>query len=275
MTKEQERQLKSRRRVPGDNSEHERWRRAYRVLFPSIEYGEIPNPYCDYSVVLPLSAPSDTQNLENYGNILLEEVRRALEMAVQRDALPIEEALRGNLLEIIRQCHRSLLDSSAFSGASSTSAVSTQVGTQQNNGATNSLNTNSSPQIQANSLTTFLEDDINSGSGHRSTYPHNNHTIEAATPFPSTANHQVAYHVLEDLKRNDCALSNVVDESDISIDWTMLGVDNVSQITGEGPSGREIEGQSAETQTFPPLDLALPETVEEWDKLFVNMDEHT
>ncbi|KAL2008441.1 hypothetical protein VTN00DRAFT_6635 [Thermoascus crustaceus] len=108
--KEQEKKLKSRKRSSLKQSEEDRWREVYRILFPDDLPSSIPSPYYDYDLAFKqLSAKSPesaafTRHEEFLSRELPREVRRELELATERELEPIEERLKGRLVDIVRTC---------------------------------------------------------------------------------------------------------------------------------------------------------------------------
>ena len=127
ITPEHERRLRSRKKTSPDQSEAERWKDIYKLLFPNEE---IPSP-CElaqfYIIILsrsmkkiadnctdfePLQEDTpmspDSRELANYEDYIRRElprlVRSNIEEAVRREMQPFEASLISNLVEIIQDC---------------------------------------------------------------------------------------------------------------------------------------------------------------------------
>lgn len=104
ITPENEKRLKSRKKIHPNQSDDSRWAEIYKLLFPNEE---VPSPY--FEPVLeeaPLSP--DSQNLANYEEYSRRElplmVRGAIEDAIRREMQPFGDSLIGNLVGIIQDC---------------------------------------------------------------------------------------------------------------------------------------------------------------------------
>ncbi|KAK4164609.1 hypothetical protein QBC43DRAFT_300104 [Cladorrhinum sp. PSN259] len=94
-SKDQERLLKRKRKA--EASDEEKWRAIYRILFPDDDENDIPSPYYD---------SEDAVGFDQYERYLRREVprvvRRRLEISAAAIAVPVENELRAQLVDIIR-----------------------------------------------------------------------------------------------------------------------------------------------------------------------------
>ncbi|EHL02835.1 putative Resistance to glucose repression protein 1 [Glarea lozoyensis 74030] len=104
ITAEIERQLRSRKKAHPNQSEEDRWRDIYKILFPNHE---IPSPYFEAVHTEGPSSP-DSRELSNYEDYIRRElprlVRSNIESVVRHETQPLEAALIGNLVSIIQDC---------------------------------------------------------------------------------------------------------------------------------------------------------------------------
>ncbi|KAK3989059.1 hypothetical protein QBC44DRAFT_370430 [Cladorrhinum sp. PSN332] len=95
-TKDQERLLKKKRKSESSD-DSDKWRAMYRILFPDDDENDIPSPYYD---------SDDAVGFDQYERYLRREVprvvRRRLEVAAAAIAVPVENELRAQLVDIIR-----------------------------------------------------------------------------------------------------------------------------------------------------------------------------
>ncbi|KAK0642943.1 hypothetical protein B0T16DRAFT_459143 [Cercophora newfieldiana] len=107
-TKDQEKAL--RKRTKGLESEEDKWREAYRILFPDDPEDAMPTPYYDDGSV-PWESRRDDE-LDRYERYLQRElpraVRRRLEEAVASLTDPFVHQLRGQLVDIVRDTQAQL-----------------------------------------------------------------------------------------------------------------------------------------------------------------------
>ena len=132
----QEKLLRSRKKTHKDWSEAEKWADAYRILFPRTDTANIPSPCqqplqrrttpptnerCadfeadyDYSMKEEDSQVNTSSDLESFEQYLKEElpktVRRALEARVDQAVNPVEETLRDQIVDIVRDCQTQLFE---------------------------------------------------------------------------------------------------------------------------------------------------------------------
>ncbi|KAH6675858.1 putative resistance to glucose repression protein 1 [Halenospora varia] len=99
-----ERKLRSRKKSHPNQTDEERWKDIYRLLFPNIE---VPSPYFD-GVQEDVPSSPDTRELSNYEEYIRRElprlVRSNIEEVVRRETQPLEAALIGSLVGIIQDC---------------------------------------------------------------------------------------------------------------------------------------------------------------------------
>ncbi|KAJ2989203.1 hypothetical protein NUW58_g3592 [Xylaria curta] len=97
-------ELKSRPRSLKSMSEPQKWRRVYLILFPGTPEIDIPSPHYEFQTPRDHGHPVDL--MMEYEEYLQRElplrVRQQLEVRVERALDPVEEALRGQLVEIVR-----------------------------------------------------------------------------------------------------------------------------------------------------------------------------
>ncbi|KAI1176104.1 hypothetical protein F4777DRAFT_286880 [Nemania sp. FL0916] len=97
-------ELRSRPRGLKSMSEPQKWRRVYLILFPGTPEIDIPSPYYEFRTPRDHGHPVDL--MTEYDEYLQREmpvrVRQQLEVRVERALDPVEEALRGELVEIVR-----------------------------------------------------------------------------------------------------------------------------------------------------------------------------
>jgi len=107
-TKDQEKAL--RKRTKGVSSEEEKWREAYRILFPDDPEDSIPSPYYDDGDTSWESRRDD--ELDRYERYLRRELPRAvrarLEEAVAAFSDPFVSQLRSQLVDIVRDTQAQL-----------------------------------------------------------------------------------------------------------------------------------------------------------------------
>ncbi|TVY48990.1 Resistance to glucose repression protein [Lachnellula occidentalis] len=99
-----ERQLRSRKKSHPNQTDEERWKDIYKLLFPNEE---IPSPYFE-AVKTEAPTSPDSRELANYEEYIRRElprlVRSNIEEVVHRETQPLEAALIGSLVGIIQDC---------------------------------------------------------------------------------------------------------------------------------------------------------------------------
>ncbi|OJD38895.1 uncharacterized protein BKCO1_300093 [Diplodia corticola] len=113
ITPEQEKQLKSKKRINGDDSEERRWESIYRILFP--DETDSPSPYCDLDPQVQYSGMSPgSANLMAYERFsranLREIVQQRLESQIEREQIIVEERLRSMIFDIMRMAQDDMFD---------------------------------------------------------------------------------------------------------------------------------------------------------------------
>ncbi|PMD24540.1 hypothetical protein NA56DRAFT_548026, partial [Hyaloscypha hepaticicola] len=105
ITGEQERCLRSRKKSSPDQSDEDRWRDMYNLLFPNEN---IPSPYFE-SPQDDRSMSLESSDIANYEKYVRRElprlVRVNIEETVRRETQPLEEPLIGALVSVIQDCH--------------------------------------------------------------------------------------------------------------------------------------------------------------------------
>ncbi|KAF2728720.1 hypothetical protein EJ04DRAFT_476937 [Polyplosphaeria fusca] len=115
--KQQEKRLKSRKKTQTDTSEENKWRDMYRVVFPDDDAATMPSPYldCDWERAYLRGKTSGSNEVARYEQFLRRElpaaVRRELENTVEREFTPLEERLKSQLIEIVRDVQLQLFQS--------------------------------------------------------------------------------------------------------------------------------------------------------------------
>ncbi|KAF8859289.1 hypothetical protein BDZ45DRAFT_725399 [Acephala macrosclerotiorum] len=117
--------LRSRKKTYPGQTEADRWREVYQLLFPSEE---VPSPYFEHIRDHDDNdiRQSKTQEVEKYEDYLRQELpkffKRALDSAISEEIQPIEERLGRKMMEILEEAqklafstYRSMIDSAAGS----------------------------------------------------------------------------------------------------------------------------------------------------------------
>ncbi|GAB1318649.1 metalloendopeptidase [Madurella fahalii] len=103
-TKEQEKMLRSRKKVRPGMTEAEKWREVYKILFPDDDFNTMPSPYYE-NVDGDGKALDAVGGMEDYTVFLRREmpglVRRELEMMFQNELREVEESLRPRIEQMI------------------------------------------------------------------------------------------------------------------------------------------------------------------------------
>ncbi|KAH6714386.1 hypothetical protein BKA61DRAFT_481996, partial [Leptodontidium sp. MPI-SDFR-AT-0119] len=104
ITNEAVEKLRSRKRVHKNQTEEDRWEEIYKLLFPDEV---VPSPYFE-PVQDDVDQSPDSRALAEYEEYcrreLPREFRAALEEIVHNQVQPIEESIRSQLMNIIREC---------------------------------------------------------------------------------------------------------------------------------------------------------------------------
>jgi len=109
--KEQERRLKSKKKSQVYQTEEEKWKSVYRILFPDDGEADIPTPYIEYQPCTGQSAePSSVARFQEFSRLELPRlVRRTLEAVVEQEAQPLEDKMKERLVDIVKECQNQLL----------------------------------------------------------------------------------------------------------------------------------------------------------------------
>ncbi|KAH7389987.1 hypothetical protein BKA66DRAFT_460242 [Pyrenochaeta sp. MPI-SDFR-AT-0127] len=109
--KEQERRLKSKKRSQTYQSEEEKWKGVYKILFPDDEAEQMPSPYIEYHPhTTDPNTPSSISTFQDFSRRELPRlVRRTLESVVEQEAQPLEDRLKERLVDIVRECQAQLV----------------------------------------------------------------------------------------------------------------------------------------------------------------------
>lgn len=103
ITSDQERQLRSKKRRRGENTEEEKWQGIYRILFPKDTI--IPPPYRDNTTPPPnISKDSELASFEEFAlNRVRSYAKQHVERTLSSQGSAIEAELQAELVEIIPQ----------------------------------------------------------------------------------------------------------------------------------------------------------------------------
>jgi hypothetical protein len=124
--KEQERRLKSKKKSQTYQTEEEKWKSVYRILFPDDGEADIPTPYIEYQPCTGQTAePSNVARFQEFSRLELPRlVRRTLEAVVEQEAQPLQDKMKERLVDIVKECQNRLLSMfQTVSGSSGESVV--------------------------------------------------------------------------------------------------------------------------------------------------------
>ncbi|KAF1952234.1 hypothetical protein CC80DRAFT_423089, partial [Byssothecium circinans] len=110
--KDQERKLKSKKRSLVYMSEEDKWKVVYRILFPDDNESDMPSPYIEYHPCNNGQSrePTNVARFQEFSRLELPRlVRRTLEVAVEKEAQPLEDKLKERLVDIVRECQSQLV----------------------------------------------------------------------------------------------------------------------------------------------------------------------
>ncbi|KAH9203629.1 hypothetical protein DL95DRAFT_501668 [Leptodontidium sp. 2 PMI_412] len=131
ITAKMEKQLRCRKKAYRGQSESERWKEIYKLLFPQEA---VPDPYFEPVRELKTeqsSLSSDSQDIADYEGYLRRELprcfRRALEAAISDDNDPIEDHLTGRIMDMYQDCQDLVLSSYRTSLEAASTAIPTFV----------------------------------------------------------------------------------------------------------------------------------------------------
>lgn len=106
-------QLKSRPKGYKQMSETQKWCHIYMILFPETAITDVPSPYYEFRSLQDPTHPVDP--MVEYETFLRREmpnrVRQQLELRIEDALNPIEEALRGQIVDIVRDVQMELFRS--------------------------------------------------------------------------------------------------------------------------------------------------------------------
>lgn len=125
--KEQERHLKSKKKSQVHQTEEEKWKGVYRILFPDDGEEDIPTPYIEYQPCTGQDADkSSIFRFQEFSRLELPRlVRRTLEAVIEQEAQPLEDKMKEKLVDIVQECQTQLLTMfRTFSGGSSNNPTS-------------------------------------------------------------------------------------------------------------------------------------------------------
>jgi hypothetical protein len=109
--KDQERRLKSKKRSQTYQTEEEKWKGVYRILFPDDGEADIPIPYIEYQPCTGQTAePSNIASFQEFSRLELPRlVRRTLEVIIEQEAQPLEEKMKERLVDVVKECQNHLV----------------------------------------------------------------------------------------------------------------------------------------------------------------------
>lgn len=107
----QERLLRSRRRT--DKTEEEKWRDVFRICFPADDPDSVPTPWFElppaWGAASPAAQESDISRYEEFlRRELPRRVRGELEVRIEQELSPVEESLKRQLVDIVRDMQQRL-----------------------------------------------------------------------------------------------------------------------------------------------------------------------
>lgn len=108
----QERLLRSRRRT--DKSEEDKWRDVFRICFPADAPDSVPTPWFELPPAWGAAAspPTGESDIARYEDFLRRElprrVRGELEVRIEQELMPVEESLKRQLVDIVRDMQQRL-----------------------------------------------------------------------------------------------------------------------------------------------------------------------
>lgn len=115
MNKEQEKKLRSKKRSADVQSEEDKWKAVYRILFPDDDPSVMPSPYFEYDQTTnggDEMSVSEFVGFEEYSRRELPQVVKIqLERVMDKEVEPFKEQLHSLLMNLVRNCQDSLLKS--------------------------------------------------------------------------------------------------------------------------------------------------------------------
>ncbi|KAK5652662.1 hypothetical protein OQA88_10256 [Cercophora sp. LCS_1] len=111
---DKEKLLRSRKGKNKEASEVDKWNEMYMILFPEADSTSLPSPYYEYSPTEGNTPGSPEDEFVRYEQFLRRElpgrVRQELETRIDERLNPIEEGLRDELVEIVRDMQLQLFE---------------------------------------------------------------------------------------------------------------------------------------------------------------------
>ncbi|OCL14408.1 hypothetical protein AOQ84DRAFT_257243, partial [Glonium stellatum] len=115
MSKEQEKKLRSKKRSADVQSEEDKWKAVYRILFPDDDLLLMPSPYFEYDQSTGGGdeiSVTEFMGFEEYSRRELPQVVKIqLEKVMNKEVEPLKERLHSLLIDLVRNCQDSLLKS--------------------------------------------------------------------------------------------------------------------------------------------------------------------
>ncbi|KAK3358519.1 hypothetical protein B0T24DRAFT_540256 [Lasiosphaeria ovina] len=112
-SKDQEKRLRSRKKVQNDMTDEDKWREIYMILFPDDDRETIPSPYYDELDEEADESSVGGSELEEYATFIRREmptlVRRELEMLFQDQFQDVDERVRPRVADIVLNLQPRLL----------------------------------------------------------------------------------------------------------------------------------------------------------------------
>ncbi|KAH7304168.1 hypothetical protein B0I35DRAFT_414647 [Stachybotrys elegans] len=106
--------LRSRKKKSKEYTEYEKWNDMYLIIFPEDDPACIPSPYYDYMTPQNPDLNGFPSAFSQYEQFLRQElpsrVRQELEVRIRERLNPIEEGLRGELVDIVRDMQLQLFN---------------------------------------------------------------------------------------------------------------------------------------------------------------------
>jgi hypothetical protein len=97
-------------------SEEDKWKGVYRILFPDDDEDRMPSPYIEYQAQGIPNLTSNVTRFQEFSRLELPRlVRQTLEVVVEQEAQPLEEKLKDRLVNIVKECQTQLF--SMFDGS--------------------------------------------------------------------------------------------------------------------------------------------------------------
>lgn len=113
--RDQEKRLRSKKRSAAVKSESDKWKQVWKILFPRDADDQIPTPFYntpsrDDQPTAKSPGSDDFAGFEEYRRRELPRIiRQRVEEAVQREHEPLEERVKNEMMQMIRDCTTELL----------------------------------------------------------------------------------------------------------------------------------------------------------------------